>query len=358
MRSARGQATLEYVAAILLVAVVLLAAAVAVAAPGVPRTVVTKLRLALCIVAGDVCTPNDAAARGLAPCLLEAEERSSSNGISLWVFRAGGSDAWSARRLSDGSVVLTDSYGQSVSGTAGVQLGRTKAGSADAEAGFGRGRSWTLGEARFEQLLTLTKGDPRHFRLLLEGLLGEPDETFLEGRGDADVMLGRAGGGNARAVLGRRKGRDGTTYYVDLGVRSGGALDLAGRLVAEYRTGAPPVLTLRGTSPRARGEETETVLTLPLREAGDRELARRVAFLDLADPALALRDLAARVRERGTVERSRYRVTQGGTGWDYGIRLGLALGIDRASSIVRRELVDAQVVVGGAFPARRYDCLR
>lgn len=368
MRSSRGQATIEYVGAILLVVAILIAAAIAVAAPGVPATVVAKLRLGLCIVADDVCTTSDAAARGLEPCVVAGEEHTTATGLSLWVFRAGGTDTWSAQRMSDGSVVLTDGYGQSVSGTAGVQLGAAKAGSADVDVGFATGRAWRMSEGRFAQLLTLTLGDPHRFRMLLEGLLGEPDETFKEGDGGADLALKAkalpGGAADARAVLGRRSGPDGTTYYADLGGHSGGALagalpdlDLPGHLVAEYRTSDPPVLTLRGTTPRRGGEEIETVLRLPLRDASDRALAQRVAFLDLSDPALALRDLAGRVRDRGTVERSRYRVTEDADSWDYGIKLGLALGADHAASAVQRSLVDAQVLSGGALPAHRDDCV-
>ncbi len=356
MRSSRGQATIEYVGAILLVAVIVSSAAVVVAAPGVPRTVVAKLRLGLCIVSGDVCTPAAAAARGLEPCELRSEQHSVGNGVTLWVFHGGGTDVWSARRMSDGTVVLTDSYGQSAGVTAGVQVGKKQLGDAAAGLGFGSGRAWTLSPARYEQLLGVTKGDPHRFRLLLPGLLGEPDEVFKEGSGDLDATLKTVGEATGRAVLGRRKGPDGTTYFVDLGT-SGAALDLPGRIIGEYRAGDPPVLTLRGTTPRRGDEETETVLRLPLRDADDRALAQRIAFTDLGDPSLAMRDLGSRVHARGTIERSRYRVEEVSDGWDHGIKLGLSFGVDHASSSLERTLLDAEVLDGGPVPARREDCL-
>src|SRR5688500_5702857 len=72
-RPAAGQASLEYVAALALVAAVLAVAAPAVGAPDVPKLVVGKLRLAICLVANDVCSDAAAKAAGLAPCPLESQ---------------------------------------------------------------------------------------------------------------------------------------------------------------------------------------------------------------------------------------------------------------------------------------------
>lgn len=373
MRPSRGQATVEYVGAILLVAIVLAAAAVAVAAPGVPRTVVAKLRLALCIVGGDVCTSADAAARGLEPCLLSSEEHERDNGISFLFFRAGGSDVWSAERRSDGTIVLSESYGQDLEGTTGigVHLGPVTAGAtAEGGAAFRSGRSWVVTEAQLRSLLARTDGDPTRARLLLEAALGEPATAFLEGGGVGGAELAvealrtvPGAGADARAALGRRTGPEGTSYYLDLGAGTSGPIieavpgaDVAGHVVAEYRASDPPVVTLRASGRHHAGEETETVLRLALRDAADRAAARRVAFLSLSDPALALRDLVARIRARGTVERLRYRTEEDASGWEYGVELGLKLGADHATTALRRELVDAQLV-NGPLPARREDCL-
>jgi hypothetical protein len=95
---------------------------------------------------------------------------------------------------------------------------------------------------------------------------------------------------------------------------------------------------------------------LPLSDPADRAAALRVAFVSVADAGLAVRDLLARIRARGTVERLRYRTRADTHGWSYGLDLGLELGADRASTVLRRELVDAEVV-NGPFPARRFDCL-
>jgi hypothetical protein len=365
----RGQASVEYLAAVALLVLVLAGAGVAVAAPGLPGAVVAKLRLALCIVGGDVCRDADAAAAGLEPCLVAGEAHESDSGLSFLFFRGGGSDFWSVQRRSDGRVVLTEGYGQSLdaSGGLGGELGPVHVGGSVSGGGaFRSGRSWTVSEQRLRALLRATGGDPGKARFWLEALLGEPDETFLEGGGSGSAELAAeavrsepGAGASARAVLGRRTGRDGTTYYLDLGAGSSGpvtdvvpGLDRAGHVVAEYRRDR---LTLRGTQRGHGGEETEIVLRLPLTDPADRAAARRVAFVALRDPALALRDLVARVRARGTIERNRYRVRADEHGWEYVLGLGLSLGADHHTSAVRRELLDAEVITGG-IPAHRYDC--
>ncbi len=373
MSSARGQATLEYVGAILLLAVALVAAAVAIAAPGLPETVLAKLRLALCIVGADVCSAADAAARGLEPCLLTAEDHNSASGVSLLTFRVGGTDRWSLQRSSDGSIVLGKATGPDAQATTGVgfdAFGVHVGGSVAYGGAFMAGKAWHLSARTLRDLQDFTRGDPGQWDFFFEELLGEPDERYVEGGGVGSAQLAAeairelpAAGADARAVLGRRRTPEGTTYYVNLGGSVGGpitdslpGLDVTGAVAAEYRDSDPPVVTLRATGRDHDGDETQTVLRLPLRDAADRAAARRVAFLDMGDPAPAVRDLVARIRDRGTVERLRYRTREAGEAWAYGGKLGVALGIDRATSVRRRDLVDAEVL-NGTFPARREDCL-
>lgn len=369
----RGQASVEYVAAVTLLAVVLAGAGVAVAAPDLPGAVVRELRLALCVVGGDVCGASDAAARGLEPCLVASEDHASDNGLSFLVLRAGGTDFWSLQRRSDGRLTLSAGYGQDLGATAGVgaQLGPVDVGgSASAGAGFRAGRTWTVSEERLRTLMDATGGDPLEARLVLDAYLGPPSESFLEGGGEGSAQLAAQAvrevpGAEAgvRAALGRRTGADGTTYYLDLGADTGGpvtdlvpGVDLAGGVIAEYRASDPPVLTLRARGRDATDEEVETILRLPLRSEADAAAARRVAFLDLGDPTAAVRDLVARIRARGTVERHRYRTVAEDSGWAYELGLGLKLGADHAQSSLRRELVGAEVL-DGSRSATREDCL-
>src|SRR4051812_35158615 len=102
----RGQASVEYIAAVALVVLALAGAGMAMAAPELPGAVVAKLRLALCIVGGDVCRRSDAAARGLEPCLVSGEEHARETGLSFLFIRGSGSEVWSVERLSDGRVRL------------------------------------------------------------------------------------------------------------------------------------------------------------------------------------------------------------------------------------------------------------
>jgi hypothetical protein len=371
----RGQASVEWVAAVLLVSLVLAGAGVAVAAPGVPDAVVAKLRLALCIVGGDVCRRSDAAARGLEPCTVAETDHARETGISFLFIRGSGSEAWSVTRLSDGRILLSASYGQGLGATAGlgVHLGPVAAGgSADGGVGFRSGRTWELpNEAALAALLGRVHGYDLSSKLhTMAAWFPAPTETYLEGGGEAGAQLALeavrevpGGGGQARAALGRRHGPGGTTYYLDVGAESAGPLVEAmpelerhGHVVAEYTTGSPPAITLRASGRGAGDSEVETVMRLRLSEAADRDAALRVAFVSLSNPALAMRDLIARIRARGTVERLRYRTHSDTHGWAYGVELGAALGADRKTTVTSRELIDAQVV-NGPFPATRYDCL-
>jgi hypothetical protein len=371
----RGQASVEYLAAVALLAVVLAGAGVAVAAPDLPGAVAGKLRLALCLVSGDVCRRSDAAARGLEPCLVSGTEHARETGVSFLFIRGSGSEAWSVERLSDGRILLSAGYGQGLGATAGlgVHLGPVNAGgSADGAVGFRAGRTWALpDEAALAGLLAGVHGYDLASKLhTLVALFPPPTETYLEGGGEGGAELAvqavreiPGGGGRARAAVGRRSGPDGTTYYLDLGADSAGPLvaavpelDRHGLLVAEYTTGSPPAITLRSSARGSGDAEVETVMRLALTDPADRAAARRVAFVSLAAPALALRDLLARIRARGTVERLRYRTHADTDGWSYGVELGAALGADRTTTVTSRELVDAQVV-NGRFPVTRYDCL-
>jgi len=369
----RGQASVEYVAAVTLLALVLVGAGVAVTAPDLPGAVVRELRLALCVVGGDVCGESDAAARGLEPCVVSAEEHARQTGISFLILRAGGTDFWSVQRRSDGQLTLTAGYGQDLGAGAdvGVKMGSASGGaSANASASFQSGNTWTVSEAQLRALLETTDGDPNRARLVLPAILGRPSESFLEGGGEGGAQLAveavrevPGAGARVRAALGRREGPDGTTYYLDLGAGTAGpvrdvvpSVDLAGGVIAEYRASDPPVVTLRTSGRDHAGDEIETVLRLPLRSDADAAAARQVAFLDLDDPTAAVRDLVARIRARGTVERYRYRITSEESGWVYALGLGLELGADREESSLRRELVGAEVL-SGPLPATREDCL-
>jgi hypothetical protein len=353
----RGQASVEYVAAVAVVALVLAGAGVALAAPDLPGAVADRLRLALCIVGGDVCRRSDAAARGLEPCLVSAEEHERETGVSFLFIRGSGSEVWAVERLSDGRIRLSAGYGQGLGASTGIglEVGPVRAGgSASGAIGFRAGETWELpDEAALQDLLARVDGYDLSSKLhTLVAKFPAPTETYLEGTGSAGAQLAieavkefPSAGAEARTALGRRTGPGGTTYYFDLGVGS------LGQVVAEYTAASPPTITLRSGS-----AEAETVMRLRLDDPADRAAARRVAFVDLADPAREVEDLAARIRARGTVEVLRYRVRSDEKAWAYGLGALLEVGADRSTKTTTRELVDAQVV-NGRFPATREDCL-
>ncbi|MGI8622109.1 MAG: hypothetical protein ACR2NB_01170, partial [Solirubrobacteraceae bacterium] len=264
--------------------------------------------------------------------------------------------------------------------TAGVGLGFGPVlglgASAHAEAGFRSGRTWELpDEGALKRLLArvhgfdLANGVATEIATEVAGF-PKPDATFLEGGGGGGVGLAAAalkdlpvGTGDARAAVGRRTGHGRTTYYLDLGGDTSGplvdalsALDLHGRVLAEWTTGDPPAITLRTVGSGHRDEETETVAQLRLDDPADLAAARRVAFLDLADPTLAARELVRRIARRGTVQRFTYRTTTEDDDWSYSLSLGVKLGADHSTSVVHRKLVDARVL-NRPVPARRADCL-
>ncbi len=373
MRSSRGQATIEYVGAVLLVAAILIIAAVVVAAPGVPRTVVAKLRLGLCIVGGDVCTTSDAAARGLEPCLLSSDERDETGGVSFLTFRVGATDTWVAERRSDGSILLHSAAGSQVDGTTGVgfMLGSVKVGG-DASAGlsFRSGKTWAVTAAQLKMLMERTEGDPSDVSHAdLDTLLGAPAEQYREGGGDASAQLGVEGlddlptaGAEGRVVLGRRSGRGGTTYFFDLGGDPAGTitdlvpgLRVSGHIGAEWRNGDPDVLTLRATG-EDRGRETETVLTLPMGTPADRAAVKHAVLVNPRHSTLAWRDLLSRIEAHGTIQRNRYETTSDDHGWDAELAFGAKVGADHHITSLTRKLVEAQIL-NGPFPSRRADCL-
>lgn len=370
MRSPRGQATIEYVGALLLLAVALAGSAVAIGDPGIARAVVAKLRLGLCIVGMDVCTPEDAAARGLEPCLLSSERREETGGVSFLNFRVGATDVWTAERRSDGTILLRAAGGSQVDATAGFGFTfiRTKVGgSASAGLSFASGRTWRVTEAQLARIIERTHGDPSEITHLdLERTLGAPADDYREAGGSATAALGidedadlPSGSGTGRSTLGRRTSRDGTvTWYVDAG-GAGAALvnelipgvRVSGHAGAEYRQSDPPVLTLR-----YGGDHTETTLTLPLRTPEDRAAADRVIGFEPRDPLLPWRDLVNRIRARGTVQRNRYEDASDTDGWAAELALGEKLGLDHHITTSSRTLVAADIL-NGAFPARREDCL-
>jgi hypothetical protein len=382
-RAGAGQASTEYVGVLALVAVVLAGAATAVAAPDLPRAVVRSLKLGLCLVGGDVCRARDAAARGLDPCVVAGEDRTSRTGMTM-IIRAGGHRRYAIERRSDGSYVVTAFDGQDIGKDvvphlklgAGFRIG----GDGRFGIGWASGKAWELPDRaaldallarvpnrydlanKLAELARVVPTPPVRYQRVDGGFTGE---LGLEVGDDTHSTRPSRATADLRAALGRRIGPDGTTWYFEVSGTAGGALaealpgfDGAGAAqVVEWHTGRPPAIALR-TSTLSDGRAVDRVARLRLDHPGDVEAVRRYALerLSPVGARVAAADLARRIAARGTVERLTYEQEREETGFDYELELGLAIGAEHTNTTIRRRLVDAEVVTAGRT-ARRVDCL-
>lgn len=252
-RSASGQASVDYVAALALVAVVFAMSASAVGAPWLPLSLAEAIRHGICVVSGSLCTPAEARRAGLDPCPVHRRSVAERAGATA-VLHLGRGDSMVVERFSDGRARVTFVDGGEVGGTVGVGLDSPLGPSASGRAGLGvafnRGRVYEFADwaraqrflARFARTETMTGEGRRALQALclrcpewLEGRaaprLPEPDATFLEGGtyGDLSAQAGLALPAGRRTVeleaeleaggvelLGRRRSGRRTTWYLRL----------------------------------------------------------------------------------------------------------------------------------------------
>ena len=136
-RSIAGQASAEYVALLAVVGAIVAGAAAVGSPPLAGLGVAAAVRHGICLVAGGVCTPREARAAGLAPCLVHARTDRERLGGRLLVVRLGRGDALLVERRSDGSAAVSFTDGASGGATVGVGL-RIPAGRGSAPAAGGR----------------------------------------------------------------------------------------------------------------------------------------------------------------------------------------------------------------------------
>jgi hypothetical protein len=261
-----GQAVVEYVAAIALVAAVLAAAGTAVGAPGIAQRVVHGIRHGICIVAGDVCAPSEAAAAGLSPCTVLSATRGREGQLELVFVMAASGEAFTVSRDSLGRVTVVKSHLDKAGLQTGAELGLGWF-SVGADAGVSvrvvNSRAW-----QFPDL-----AHARRFILGLPASANRPSPYLFwrsyEGGPEAEAevsatLVGHTLTGLATAVdgaAGARIGRDGTvTLYFNTTVDGpeGGVpiLPTVGRgkesVLAEYTLGpdGPRTLALHQLVPR------------------------------------------------------------------------------------------------------------
>jgi hypothetical protein len=311
-RPVAGQASAEYVALLAVVVVVMAAAAAVGSPPALAVKLVGAVRHGICLVAGGVCTPREARAAGLAPCLLQARTDRQRLGGRLLVVRLGRTDALLVERRSDGSAAVSFADGESAGAIVGVGVqlpGGTRVGG-DYGGGlqFMSGRTWEFSSfadaARFvrrwaprESLGGEARGLLRKAWPFGHGAPRMPaaDATYVEGGAYAEFAAALRGpglrsamaGGDAEAelglVTGRRLGRDGSVTWYDrvdgeTAVRLGA---LIGAVEAHHASTASLEVTLK------HGQPVELRLRAAARWQGD---------VQLPPAAATVSDLAARLR--------------------------------------------------------------
>jgi hypothetical protein len=372
-RAAAGQAAAESLSLLLVAATVLALGAVAL--PAVGERVLASVRTALCVVGGDVCRSADAAAGGLEPCVTSERSTRQETTVDLAVVRLGGHGEWQLALRSDGQAVVTRLEEGQLGGTLGVGLSFSPAGlaldaSATLVAGYRGGRAWRFPDARSAGgFLDAAMRDAS----VHEGRSPDLRWQAIGGRagGAADVALAdlaRAGVTVAAAsMIGLRSEGARRTLTLDLGTDDPHvSVDLPGfpagpgkrrSWVADvsWERGALRELALRAATGDGSRLEEHTA-RLDLRDSGNRAVAERLLRPgSLAPPAL--RELAARMRTHGVIERDRYSVTERRRGFGIAGKLGIALGLQHQRITAERRLLDAVAWVRGGPPQRRFDCL-
>jgi hypothetical protein len=315
-RSTAGQASAEYVALLAVVCAIVVGAAV-VGSPPLAAKVAAAVRHGICLVAGGVCTPGEARAAGLAPCLLQARTDRERLGGRVVAVRLGRGDALLVERRSDGSAAVSFTDGRSAGGTVGVGVqipGVTRV-SVHGGGGlqFNAGRTWEF-PTHAAAAAFVRRWGPRESlggeakRLLRKACvlchrhpsprMPAADATFSEGGAYGELAAALRGGARQGrvgqeeeaeigAIIGRRVTSDGRVTWYDRF-----DLEAAGRLSA----------VLGALQARSAGAVTLEVTSLHDRpvELRLRTAARWHGDVDLPGPASSLRDVASSLRGAAT----------------------------------------------------------
>jgi hypothetical protein len=376
-RDCRGQASLEYVAAIAIVAAVLVVGAVAGPVPAIGAQVAHTVRLGICLVAGDVCRSRDARAAGLDPCTVMQSLRGEDRAMTIASVRFGNHDEWTAARRSDGTVLVTRAHDGTLGFSTGIGAEWSSLGvDVGAEAGLAvrgiRATGWSF-------------PTPAAARAFVTGL---PDTAEDEDRWPPDwqsygggaeasaaVDVAAAGqvlaGAEASAGLGAgaRVGRDGTiTVLLDAGVDgpeafvAGGGTSgpRTGRVSAEYTWdhGGPRTLVLRSAS-TVTGRLVEWSASLDLHDPRNWAAAKPLIMAKAPWPPAAIRQVRgvlAQARRTGVIERAESAIENHSKHFGAAARLGLEVGLAKEQIAVDQHLVAASAWTRGSGERERFDC--
>jgi len=355
-----GQASLEYIAVISLVAVLLLLAAPAVGAPSIANLVARGVRIGVCVVAGDVCTRDDAMAAGLPPCQLDLATRGYDARVSVFSIEIGSRDTLTGYQNSNGSISMMWSGSGSVgvgiaAGVAVTGLVRWERGAA-ARTKLTLARGWTFPDAetakRFAAGMPKNAADEKHWPAAwytVEGSIQGEAELKAVAHGIDITKLGIS----SEDVLGARVSRDGTvTLYANANAEGpevsypGGASVGPGKgssvMELTFGGGKPRTVLLRTVDPSdVNSRLTETVYRVPLNGL-------------LPPPPWKIRDQA---RFFGTIERNVYSFSDKTRGISGELGAVVKFGVDVKLVDIRRTLIDATARTGSDKERSRFDCL-
>lgn len=414
---ARGQATSEYVALVLLVAVVLTLAA-GLTSGGVGGEVLAGLQRGLCQVAGTRCPRSKPPGPDLAPCPLERTTSRESLDGAFELARLGRSGTLTTERGSDGRVTVSLLDGATLGAEAGLGLhvsrGRRRGieARADLAASIVSGRSWTLPNAAAARAFVARYGSKTTIggkavdlvrsgcSILCDAIgwrphakLPPPDDRYMTHGGLFGVKLPKLLEGSAEALIGARIRRDGTSaWFVQIGAKLGAvaafgqdavdaseqrqvvvsySVDADGRpsrLVVHGTTWTGGRVTLRGSRRGLSGTlagggqlVTELDETLDLRDAQNRAVAnafvgalkRPWATGELKRRAAALHE---RIASNGVIDRRTYAATSSSFALGAKLAVGAQLGADFERTQEGMRLLDAETRLPGLPFLPRDDC--
>ncbi|HEV2813462.1 MAG TPA: hypothetical protein VGW10_09445 [Solirubrobacteraceae bacterium] len=308
MRCARGQASVDWIALVLVLAVTLLVAGAG-ALPGadaIPRAVGSTFARAFCLVSGGDCLSGRPRR-----CIVRSEQKSRERRVAAAVLRLADGRRVLREERSDGTVAITveDTASGGAGVTPGLELtvgGQGVSGRAElvADARGAKGRRFVVPDAAAaDRLMARLAGEHDGARRIVEGG-GDgdpvPDERWwaLGAGGEAEAVLSglkvigadaRAAGGTVAGVRERPRTGERTVVLRNdseivaaltaplSGLGVGHPSSAAVELVFD-RKGEPTALTAR----LARGIHGE--LSLPGFRAGGGDLVEAEARLDLRDP--------------------------------------------------------------------------
>jgi len=138
LRSARGQASSDYVGLLALVGVVVATSVAVVKPPPIPGSITAAFRHAICLAGGGICTAREAREAGLGACVVHVRSDADQVGAVVAVVRLRRGDTAIFERRSDGSAVVSFLDSNSIGAQAGVGISvGTMGGTGTANVGAG-----------------------------------------------------------------------------------------------------------------------------------------------------------------------------------------------------------------------------